>query len=206
MVETGVVHDRFQILHLKHMEYLLAAKMRCKKLYIGISNPDDSYINESDMGKIGFTKKANPFTYMERMEMIRDALLDFGVKREEFEIVPFPIGRPEYLLQYVPKDATYFLGSCEAWGEDREKLLADMGLEVSVLWRRAPEEMGVTSTEVRSCIVKGLPWKHLVPHTVYEYIQVHGLDDRIRRLYENPQEEEIRQLQEKKKEEAGQEL
>ena len=39
MTETGVIHGRFQILHLKHMEYILAAKMRCKKLYIGITNP-----------------------------------------------------------------------------------------------------------------------------------------------------------------------
>ena len=38
MVETGVIHGRFQIFHLKHMEYLLAAKMRCKKLFIGHKN------------------------------------------------------------------------------------------------------------------------------------------------------------------------
>lgn len=39
MIKTGVVHGRFQPLHLKHMEYILAAKMRCQKLYIGITNP-----------------------------------------------------------------------------------------------------------------------------------------------------------------------
>ena len=37
MIETGVVNGRFQVLHLKHMEYILAAKMRCRKLYIGLS-------------------------------------------------------------------------------------------------------------------------------------------------------------------------
>ena len=47
MVEKGVVNARFQVLHLKHMEYLLAAKMRCQKLYIGITNPDPSYVRES---------------------------------------------------------------------------------------------------------------------------------------------------------------
>ncbi|WP_199413554.1 hypothetical protein [Coprococcus sp. AF21-14LB] len=54
MVDVGVIHGRFQILHLKHMEYLLAAKMRCKKLYVGISNPDDSYIKESENDKKTF--------------------------------------------------------------------------------------------------------------------------------------------------------
>ena len=37
---TGVVHGRFQVLHLKQMEYILAAKMRCQTLYIGITHPD----------------------------------------------------------------------------------------------------------------------------------------------------------------------
>ena len=36
MIEKGLVYGRFQILHLKHVEYILAAKMRCKRLYIGI--------------------------------------------------------------------------------------------------------------------------------------------------------------------------
>ena len=31
MIETGVINGRFQVLHLKHMEYILAAKMRCNK-------------------------------------------------------------------------------------------------------------------------------------------------------------------------------
>ena len=46
MIDIGVVYGRFQILHLKHLEYILAAKMRCRKLYVGISSPDESYIQE----------------------------------------------------------------------------------------------------------------------------------------------------------------
>lgn len=40
MVELGVVRGRFQVFHLKHLEYVLAAKMRCRKLLIGIEEPD----------------------------------------------------------------------------------------------------------------------------------------------------------------------
>lgn len=36
MIDIGVVYGRFQILHLKHLEYILAAKMRCRKLYVEI--------------------------------------------------------------------------------------------------------------------------------------------------------------------------
>ena len=40
MHEVGVIHGRFQGLHLAHMEYLLAGKSRCRFMYIGITNPD----------------------------------------------------------------------------------------------------------------------------------------------------------------------
>ena len=59
------------------------------------------------------TKSANPLTYFERLEMIRDTLLDFKVPREDFEIVPFPVENPEFLLQYVPEEAVCFMGICD---------------------------------------------------------------------------------------------
>ena len=74
MVEKGVVNARFQIPHLKHIEYVLAAKMRCRKLYIGITNPDPSCVMESVNDEIRSTPAANPLTYLERYEMIRGAM------------------------------------------------------------------------------------------------------------------------------------
>lgn len=180
--ETGVIHGRFQVLHLKHMEYVLAAKMRCKKLFIGIVNPDDLYMADSPNDEEGSKKEANPFTYYERFQMIHDALLDFGVKREEFEIVPFPMNRPDYILQYAPKDATYYMSISSEWGEERLKILTALGLDVEVLWRKSEEEKGTTSAEVRELIVKGEEWRQLVPKTVYEYIQEHNLEERIKKL------------------------
>ena len=116
MTETGVIHGRFQVLHLKHMEYLLAAKMRCRTLYVGITHPDiTAYAAVSPLDEHGITKTDNPLTYLERYQMIRDALLDFGVKREEFEIVPFPISSPDILRQYAPSDAVYYMSICSAW-------------------------------------------------------------------------------------------
>ena len=103
MTETGVIHGRFQVLHLKHMEYLLAAKMRCRTLYVGITHPDISANPAtSPLDEHGTTKTDNPLTYIERYEMIRDALLDFGVKREEFEIIPFPISSPAQVPAAAP--------------------------------------------------------------------------------------------------------
>lgn len=182
MVETGVIHGRFQILHLKHMEYLLAAKMHCKKLYIGITHPDDLYLGGIPEDKHGYRKSDNPLSYLERYEMIHDALIDFGVRREEFEIVPFPITRPEYITQYVPRKATFYMSICDDWGEKKYQMFKDMGLEVEVLWRKTEEDKGVTGTQVRTAIMKGQDWSTLVPKTVYEYMVENEIDQRIQSM------------------------
>ena len=182
MVEKGVIHGRFQIFHMKHMEYVLAAKMHCSKLYIGISHPDNTFSATSALDIHGTTCRDNPMTYFERYEMIQGALLDFGVKREEYEILPFPINRPEYISQYVPKDAVHYIGVYDEWGEERVRMLQALGMQVEVLWRRTEKERGVVSTDVRSCIEKKEDWRRLVPKSVYEYITTHGIDQRIREL------------------------
>lgn len=183
MVETGVMHGRFQIFHLKHMEYLLAAKMRCKKLFIGITHSDiEVFAATSGLDIHGTTKRDNPLTYFERFEMIQEALLDFGVGRDEYEIIPFPISRPDLLLQYVPKAAAYYMSICCEWDEERCRILEELGLQTEVLWRKSEEERGITGTEVRRLIIEEKDWKQYVPKTVCEYIERNEIDKRIRSL------------------------
>lgn len=168
MTDIGVVRGRFQVFHLKHLEYVLAAKMRCRKLLIGIEEPDRI-----------FRKDQNPFTYYERFEMIHDSLIDFGIRRDEFEIVPFPSEHPERILNYVPQGAEFYLNLCD---EDDEKLLAElekMGFQTEVLIEKNEETRGVTSSEVRECILNGREWRNLVPKKVYEYIMCYHLDERM---------------------------
>lgn len=184
MVETGVIFGRYQIFHLKHMEGVLAAKMRCNKLYIGITHPDIvAYAATSPLDVNGVTRRDNPMTYLERMEMIQGALRDFGVKRKEFEIIPFPISQPDLITQYAPKDATYYMSLCTPWDEEKYHILQNQGLKTEVLWRRNPEEMGVTGKAIRNLIrVNNSEWQQHVPRSVAEYIIEHGLDRRIREL------------------------
>lgn len=182
MVEKGVVNGRFQILHFKHMEYILAAKMRCRKLYIGLTNPDHSYVRETVNDENRSARSANPLTYYERYEIINMAMAEFGVPEAEFDILPFPINRPEYILQYAPSDAVYYMGICDAWDEEKLKILKGLGVDTSVLWRKEPKDKGITSSWIRSCIATDQDWAHLVPKAVYEYITSRGLDERIKRL------------------------
>ena len=111
--------------------------------------------------------------------MIRLAMLEFGVPREQFEIVPFPINTPELIFQYAPRDAVYYMSICDDWGEDKYRTLTGLGVQVEVLWNRPTEEKGTTATEVRHLIKDGKRWDHLVPKSVYRYITEHHLDERI---------------------------
>ena len=127
-------------------------------------------------------KSANPLTYYERCQMIRGALREFNVLDVEYEFIPFPINRPDYILQYAPQDAVYYMGICDEWDEEKYKILRSLGLEMEILWRREQEEKGVTASWIRRCIAMDEEWAHLVPKSVYEYLTGNDLDLRIRRL------------------------
>lgn len=70
MIEKGLVYGRFQILHLKHVEYILAAKMRCKRLYIGITMSDDLHVSGGEEDNYRVRRSANPLSYIERFEKL----------------------------------------------------------------------------------------------------------------------------------------
>lgn len=184
MTERGVVHGRFQGLHLKHMEYLLAAKMRCRLLYVGITHPDIfACPAASPLDVHGTLVRDNPLAYIERYEMIRDSLLEFGVKREEFEIIPFPVDRPDVLAQYAPADAVYYMSICGEWDREKEKILSSLGPKTEILWERDPEEKGITGTELRALIAGEGSWRQYMPKAAAEYLTEHGLDERIKNLF-----------------------
>ena len=86
-----------------------------------------------------------------------EVLKEFHVPESEYDILPFPINCPEYLLQYVPKDAVYYMGLCDEWDEEKYKILRSLGLKVEILWRKTPEEKGVTASWVRGRDAAGLP-------------------------------------------------
>lgn len=69
---------------------------------------------------------------------------------------------------------------CDEWTKENEKLFQELGIRTETLWRKTPEEKGVTGTEIRQRILAGEKWNDLVPKSVYEYVISHGIDDRIR--------------------------
>lgn len=86
----------------------MAAKNKCDFLIVGITNPDPSLIKREDTNPERSLDSSNPFTYFERFSMIKEALLEAGLQRNEFDIVPFPINFPDLIKNYVPIDRSVF--------------------------------------------------------------------------------------------------
>jgi cytidyltransferase-like protein len=177
MKELGAVCGRFQIFHNDHLKYILSAKERCKHLIVGITSPDPSVSPVEKIDTHRSDVDANPSTYFERMMIIEQALYDNGLTREDFHIVPFPIGKPELIPYYVPKEATCFFTVYDDWGEEKVRRIGSLGYDTEVLWKS--EIKGLTSTFIRKCIKEGRDWKKYVPKSTYYYVKKFEIDQRI---------------------------
>lgn len=179
--KTGAVQGRFQGLHMGHMEFLLEAKKRCDFLVVGITNYDiHSRFLSQEAGLGRFRPQSNPFTFYERMMMIRLSLQEAGVPLEEFTIVPFPIEQPEKISQFVPEGVTFFQTVYDQWGQDKLETLRRLGYETEVMWVRREEDRFTSGTQVREHMAAGEPWEELVPPAAARFIRENGLDLRLR--------------------------
>jgi len=163
MIERGVIHGRFQVLHNDHLRYLLAGKARCRHLVVGITNPDPSLTLEDSTDPRRHLPHVNPLTYYERYLMVRAVLAEAGVSDRDLSVVPFPINLPEYYNSYVPLDATFFLTIYDEWGRRKKKMFESIGLKVEILWERSPQEKGLSGEEIRERMARGEAWEHMVP-------------------------------------------
>lgn len=183
MVELGFIHGRFQLFHNDHLNYALLAKERCKKLIVGITSPENASLIREEVDPHRSEAASNPFTYYERYNMIKLALLEAGVRREDFEIVPYPIERPEILYNYVPLDATSFFTIYDKWGYEKLQRLSALGYGTVVLFDDREKKM--SSTEIRNKIVNGDNWKQMVPNAVYRYVEENGLTEKVKQMLLN---------------------
>ncbi len=180
--DTGVIHGRFQVLHNDHLKYLLAGKARCNKLVVGITNPDPWLTKTESADPKRSDPLANPLTYYERHAMVEAALLEAGIRRHDFTIVPFPINLPDRYAYYVPMDAVFFLTIYDDWGRRKLQYFKNMGMTTFVLWEVPPNQKGISGSEIRNRIVNGQPWEHLVPGCVAPMIENWGIAERLKKL------------------------
>lgn len=183
MIDKGVIHGRFQVLHNDHLKYIMAGKKRCKHLVIGITNPDPTLTKEDPADIQRSSPFANPLTYFERYTMVWRTMVDSGVSHLDFSVVPFPINLPELYKYYVPLDATYFLTIYDEWGNRKLKQFQELGLKTEVLWMKSSKEKGLEGSDVRRRIAEGEAWQDSVPSSTRDLMIKWDIPDRLRKMY-----------------------
>ena len=168
----GMVHGRFQPFHSGHLEYVLAAFQRCERLIVGITNPDPSSIVAEATDSERHKPEANLFTFFERQQMIRVALLEAGVELRPISIVPFPIHHPERWRFYCPQETVQFMRLYSDWGQEKMRRFQERGWAVETLDPGVAKQ--VSGSEVRHRLRTGQGWEALVPPAVAELLREIG--------------------------------
>jgi cytidyltransferase-like protein len=156
-----MIHGRFQPFHNGHLEYMRGAAERCDELFVGITNPDPARIKPEAADPARHLPESNPWSYAERLLMVKAAAQDLGLELARMHVIPFPVNEPELWSAYVPADVTQFLRLFSDWGGEKLDRLRAAGYEVVVLDEGAEKEL--SGTDVRAALREGGDWEPLVP-------------------------------------------
>ena len=166
-VPRGMIHGRFQPFHLGHLEYLRGAAERSDEVFVGITNPDPTRIRPEPSDPARHLPESNPWTYVERLLMVKAAANDLGLHR--VHVIPFPVNEPELWPAYVPEGVTQYLRLFSEWGGTKLERLREAGYEVVVLDEGAEKE--ISGADVRAALRDGGDWEPLVPPGVARVIR-----------------------------------
>jgi nicotinamide mononucleotide adenylyltransferase len=123
----------------------------------------------------------NPLTYFERVEMIKNVLLENGFGLREFDIVPFPIETPDCLAGFIPTSIPIFTTINDDWNLEKIKLLRKIGYKVIILWEDREKEFN--GVNIRELIRKGDEgWKEQVPPATADIIERYRIRNRLLKL------------------------
>jgi len=170
-----MVHGRFQPFHNGHLEYLRGAAERSDEVWVGITNPDPERIKPEASDPLRHLPESNPFSYAERLLMVKAAASDLGLEPATVNVIPFPVNEPELWPAYVPAGVTQYLRLFSAWGGTKLERLREAGYEVVILDEGTEKQL--SGVEVREALREGGDWEALVPP---------GVARVLRELYASP--------------------
>jgi cytidyltransferase-like protein len=165
----GMIHGRFQPFHLGHLEYLRGAADRSDEVFVGITNPDPTRVKPEASDPLRHLPESNPWTYVERLLMVKAAASDLGLPQERVHPIPFPVNEPDLWPAYVPEGVTQYIRLFSDWGGTKLDRLNAAGYEVVVLDEGA--EKGVSGADVRAAMRDGGDWESLVSPGVARVIR-----------------------------------
>jgi nicotinamide-nucleotide adenylyltransferase len=169
MTARGMVHGRFQPFHNGHLEYLRGAAERSEEVFVGITNPDPTRVKPEPSDPARHLPESNPWTYAERLLMVKAAAVDAGLELSRVHVIPFPVNEPELWAAYVPDGVTQYLRLFSDWGGTKLERLEAAGYDVVILDEGAEKE--ISGAEVRAALREGGEWELLVPPGVARVIR-----------------------------------
>lgn len=167
-MKRGMIHGRFQPFHNGHLEYLRGAAKRSDELFVGITNPDPTRMRPEESDPLRHLPESNPWTYAERLLMVKAAAADLGLELALVHVIPFPVNEPELWPAYVPARVTQYLRLFSDWGGTKVERLRAAGYEVVVLDEGSEKE--ISGADVREALRAGGDWESLVPPGVARVI------------------------------------
>jgi nicotinamide mononucleotide adenylyltransferase len=172
MTRFGMVHGRFQPFHLEQLQYILNALTRCHHCVIGVTNPEPSEFKEEATSAHRHLTESNPFSYFQRVEMIRSSLIDAKIDPTRLSFVPFHIFNSSKWLYYLPRPdiVIQYVRVFSAWEEKKMSLFRAYGFEVEVIDRGMVKK--IEATQVRRLMQTGGDWKRLVPQGTARVIEM----------------------------------
>jgi cytidyltransferase-like protein len=167
--EYGMIHGRFQPFHNGHLEYLRAARPLCQTLVVGITNPDPTTILEDPSSSHRHLPEANPYSFFERLLMVREVIASEGILSDRALIIPFPVNSPERWRFYLPPDVVHYVRVFSEWERSKVDRLRKHGYRVEVL--HPGIEKAIEASEVRRRMAAGEDWRSLLPQPVVRVIE-----------------------------------
>lgn len=165
----GMIHGRFQPFHLGHQEYLRGAAELADEIFVGITNPDTTRIRPEPSDPRRHLPESNPWSYVERLLMVKAAAGDLDLDPSRVHVLPFPVNEPELWPAYVPEGVTQYVRLFSEWGGTKLARMRDAGYDVVVLDEGVQKE--VSGADVRAALRAGGDWEPLVPPGVARVIR-----------------------------------
>jgi nicotinamide-nucleotide adenylyltransferase len=164
-----MIHGRFQPFHNGHLEYLRGAYERSDEVFVGITNPDPVRIKPEASDPLRHLPESNPWSYAERLLMVKAAARGGGLDLARVHVIPFPVNEPELWPAYVPEGVTQYIRLFSDWGGTKLERFREAGYEVVVLDEGVEKE--ISGAEVRAALDEGGDWEGLVPAGVARVIR-----------------------------------
>lgn len=173
----GYTHGRFQPLHNGHFQTMLKILETHDQLWVGIANPllnKPQLLDYSDAKLVASLERArdprnNPYTYLERLEMIVDSFIDYGIDLRRLRVLPhfafYEINDWEHFIP-DPSKAEIILSYKDYHHYQKIKIYEERGWRVNFI-----EKIEGVSGEIFDQNFPNGDWKKFVPSGVIAHIE-----------------------------------